>query len=219
MVDPYPRYRELLDKRGRVTNPETFLRAQKYYKEQDWRDLQTWFNLTWFDPWWREKDSFIKGLFDKGKNYTEDEKQKLADKQRDICGLIVAKHKELQERGQIEITTTPFYHPILPLLCDTEAARMALPHVTLPRNRFQHPEDAREHVRRSIEDYTRRFGRAPQGMWPAEGSVSEEAVRVVRGSGRSAGSPRMKPCWRVLCRRLLFQRDDLYEPYKLMRGG
>ncbi len=217
MIDPYPRYRELLDKRGRVASNESLARAIKYFKEQDWRDLQTWFNLTWFDPLWRERDPMIKGLYEKGKNFTEEDKLKLADKQKEICGLIVAKHKELQDRGQIEVTTTPFYHPILPLLCDTEAGRMALPHMTLPRQRFQHPEDAREHVRRSIEDYTRRFGRAPQGMWPAEGSVSEEAARLFA----EAGIRWVATDEAVLAHSIApspFVRQDIYEPYKFMAG-
>src|SRR5262249_1342800 len=108
MIDPYERYRELLDKRGRsVITYDHLSRAQKYFKEQDWRDLQVWFNLTWFDPLWREKDPFIQGLFEKGKKFTEDEKQKLIAKQREICGRVVSKHKELQDRGQIEVTTTP----------------------------------------------------------------------------------------------------------------
>src|SRR5205807_2838794 len=103
MVDPYERYRELLDKRGRTATPESLSRSQNYFKEQDWRDLQTWFNLTWFDPLWREKDPLIKSLFEKGKNFTEEDKQKLIQKHLEICGLVVAKHKELQERGQIEV--------------------------------------------------------------------------------------------------------------------
>src|ERR1019366_17378 len=132
MVDPHVRYRELLDKRGRIMSQDNLSRAQKNFKEQDWRDLQTWFNLTWFDPLWRETDTFIKALVAKGKNFTEEDKQKLADKQREICGMVVGKHKDAQDRGQIEVTTTPFYHPILPLLCDTEAARVALPQIALP---------------------------------------------------------------------------------------
>jgi alpha-amylase/alpha-mannosidase (GH57 family) len=217
MIDPYPRYRELLEKRGRLMSQETLSRAQKYFKEQDWRDLQTWFNLTWFDPLWREKDPFIKGLFEKGRNFTEEEKQKLADKQREICAQVVAKHKELQDRGQIEVTTTPFYHPILPLLCDTEAARMAMPHVALPEHRFQHLEDARTQVQRAVEDYHRRFGRAPQGMWPAEGSVSETAARLFA----EAGLRWVATDEAVLAHSLApdtYQREDLYEPYRFQVG-
>jgi alpha-amylase/alpha-mannosidase (GH57 family) len=218
MVDPYSRYRELLDKRGRIASPESLSRNQNYYKEQDWRDLQTWFNLTWFDPLWREKDPLIKGLFEKGKNFSEEDKQKLAAKQQEVCGLVVAKHKELQDRGQIEITTTPFYHPILPLLCDTEAARAALPQMMLPGHRFQHPEDAREQLRRAVEDYSRRFGRAPQGLWPSEGSVSEEAVRLIH----EAGIRWIATDEGILSRSLgstTFGRQDLYEPYRMAVGN
>jgi len=216
MVDPYARYRELLDKRGRVITQESLSRAQKYFKDQDWRDLQIWFNLAWFDPWWREKDPFIKALFEKGKHFTEEEKQTLAGKQQEICGLVVAKHKELQDRGQIEVTTTPFYHPILPLLCDTEAARVALPHMNLPEHRFRHPEDAREQVKRAVEDYRARFGRAPQGMWPAEGSVSPEAAAFFSEMGiRWVATDEA-----VLAHSLpsSFQHDDLYEPYQWKVG-
>ncbi len=217
MVDPHLRYRELLDKRGRMTTSESLSRTQKYFKEQDWRDLQVWFNLTWFDPLWREKDPVIKELFEKGKNFTEEDKQKLAGKQREVCGRVVAKHKELQDRGQIEVTTTPFYHPILPLLCDTESARAALPQIALPSHRFQHPDDAREQLRRAIEDYARRFGRAPQGMWPSEGSVSEEAAHLFM----EAQIRWIATDEEVLARSFpagSFRRDDIYEPYKLTAG-
>jgi len=217
MIDPYPRYRELLDKRGRAISQESLSRAQKYFKEQDWRDLQVWFNLTWFDPLWRDKDPFIKALFQKGKSYSEEEKEKLAAKQREICALVVAKHKELQERGQIEVTTSPFYHPILPLLCDTEAARMALPHIALPEHRFQHADDARVHVQRAVEDYRRRFGRDPAGLWPSEGSVSEEAARLFA----EAGLRWIATDEGILAHSLApapYQREDLYEPYQLQIG-
>jgi alpha-amylase/alpha-mannosidase (GH57 family) len=219
MIDPYVRYRELLDKRGRTISQESLSRAQKYFKEQDWRDLQVWFNLTWFDPLWREKDPFIKSLFEKGKNFSEEEKEKLAAKQQEICGLVVAKHKDLQERGQIEVTTTPFYHPILPLLCDTDVARMALPHIALPEHRFQHPEDARHQVQRAVEDYRRRFGRDPQGMWPAEGSVSEEAARLFMETGiRWVATDEAVLANSMNLAQTPFQKEDIFEPYQLLSG-
>jgi alpha-amylase/alpha-mannosidase (GH57 family) len=219
MIDPYPRYRELLDKRGRTISQESLSRAQTYFKAQDWRDLQVWFNLTWFDPIWREKDALIKALFEKGKNFTEEDKAKLADKQKEICGLIVAKHKDLQEKGQIEVTTTPFYHPILPLLCDTEAAHMALPHMALPEHRFQHPEDARHQVQRAVEDYRQRFGRDPQGMWPAEGSVSEEAAKLFMDAGiRWIATDEAVLANSMGLAQAPFQREDIFEPYKIVSG-
>ncbi len=217
MVDPYPRYRELLEKRGRNITAESLSRIQKYFKEQDWRDLQAWFNLTWFDPLWKEKDPFIRGLFEKGKNFTEDDKHQLIEKQREICSRVVTKHKVMQEKGQIEITTTPFYHPILPLLCDTESARMALPHGRLPQ-RFQHPEDARFQLKRAVEDYTQRFGIAPRGLWPSEGSVSDAVAHLIREAGI---------LWTATDEEILvhslppntYRKEHLYEPYRMEING
>jgi alpha-amylase/alpha-mannosidase (GH57 family) len=218
MIDPYPRYRELLEKRGRFLKGEDLARVQGYFKEQDWRDLQSWFTLTWFDPLWRERDEFIRGLHNKGKSFTEEEKQTLVQKQLAICGQIIHKHKELMDRGQIEVTTTPFYHPILPLLCDTDSAKMAMKQLLLPNERFVHPEDARTQVERALADYARRFGRPAQGVWPSEGAVSEEVAQLfadcgVRWIATDEG---------ILARSVApvpFAREDLYEPYRLERGG
>lgn len=218
MIEPYPRYRELLEKRGRFVGGETLTRVQNYFKEQDWRDLQVWFNLAWFDPYWREQDPFIGGLYTKGKGYTEEDKKTLMAKQLAICRDIVAKHKEAADRGQIEITATPFYHPILPLLCDTEAARMALPQIALPLERFSYPEDARTQIQKAREDHRQRFGKYPQGMWPSEGSVSEPVARLFAECGvRWIATDEA-----VLAESLapnVYSRDDLYEPYTLTLEG
>jgi alpha-amylase/alpha-mannosidase (GH57 family) len=218
MIDTQPRYKELLDKRGRYAQGEDLVRAQNYFKEQDWRDLQTWFNLAWMDPYWTEHDPFIRGLREKGKNFTEEDKQGLMQTQLKICGWVADKHKELQDRGQIEITASPFYHPILPLLCDTDAAKVALPQMVLPRHRFIHPEDAATQVQKAIEDHQRRFGRPPRGMWPSEGSVSDAAAHVMMDAGiRWAATDEAN-----LARSLgpqSFVREDLYEPYRFDKGG
>ncbi|MDR1942243.1 MAG: hypothetical protein LBQ47_07940, partial [Endomicrobium sp.] len=108
MVFPYNRYLQLLEKRGRQTTGEEIRRTLNYFKSEDFRDLQVWFNLAWMDPYWRKTDEFIKYLYDKGRDYTEEEKDKLISKQLEICGMVVKKHKEAQDRGQIEVSVTPF---------------------------------------------------------------------------------------------------------------
>ena len=183
MIDVHPRYRELLERRGRHASVEDLSRVQAYFQEQDWRDLQMWFNLAWFDPFWREKDAAVGGWFEKGRNFSEEDKRRLIQKQFEICGRVAAKHRELAESGQIEITATPYYHPILPLLCDTDSAKTAMPQATLPLAPFQHPEDAREQIERALVDHERRFGRRPRGMWPSEGSVSESAAAILAECG------------------------------------
>ena len=85
--------------------------------------------------------------------------------------------------GQVEVLTTPFFHPILPLLFNTDLAREGQPVDTLPTPSFAYPQDAELQIAMAVESYTRRFGRAPRGMWPSEGSVAEEIVPAFRASG------------------------------------
>ena len=183
MIFPYNRYHQLLEKRGKQTSEADIRRILNYFKIEDFRDLQVWFNLSWFDPYWRRQDEFINSLYIKGRDFTEEEKCKLIEKQLQICGMIVAKHKELQDRGQIEVSVTPFYHPIMPLLCDTNNALEATPNIVLPKKRFSHKEDAVWHVQAAINYYEKLFGRKPTGMWPSEGSVCDEVVRIVSDNG------------------------------------
>src|SRR5206468_8953828 len=90
---------------------------------------------------------------------------------------------QLAERGQVELTTTPFYHPILPLLLDKKLAREAMPEVKLPRYTGGYPDDAEVHVRRAVEQHARLFGKAPAGMWPAEGSVCQPMLPLLARHG------------------------------------
>jgi alpha-amylase/alpha-mannosidase (GH57 family) len=180
MILPYPRYHQLLKKRGGDTSN---LKAKaRDFDVQDFLDLQVWSNLTWIDPIFRN-DTFVSHLFKKGKDYTEEEKQKLILKQREILKKILPKYKELQDKGQIEISLSPYFHPILPLLCDTEEAKFALPQIQLPQTRFKHPQDAEAQIQQGIAFFEKVFGKKPQGMWPSEGSVSEKMIPLVAKSG------------------------------------
>lgn len=217
MIDPHPRFRELLDKRGHSAGTEDFPRLQAFFHEADWRDLQVWFNLSWMDPLWLEREPWLAALRQKGMNFSEEEKRRLVERQRQLCGEVVPIHRRLQDRGQIEISATPFYHPILPLLCDTDAAHVATPDMALPR-RFRHPEDAREQIRRAMEDHERRFGRPPRGFWPSEGSVSPEVAGLFMESGVRWIATDEAVLFRSETRETL-TRQDLYQPWYLEQDG
>ncbi|MEW6040287.1 MAG: glycoside hydrolase family 57 protein, partial [Elusimicrobiota bacterium] len=182
MVLIHPRYGELLKKRGRHVAFSELSRIQKYFKEQDFRDLQVWFNLAWFDPYWKKNDEVINSLFSKGKNFSEEDKQIVVNKQREICGKIKTKYKELQDKGKIEVSVTPFYHPILPLIFNTDIAKIAIPNINLPK-RFSKPHDAEVQIQRAINYYENVFGKKPLGMWPSEGSVSEDIIPLIADTG------------------------------------
>jgi alpha-amylase/alpha-mannosidase (GH57 family) len=85
-------------------------------------------------------------------------------------------------KGRIEIITTPYYHPILPLICDTDLARVCQPNDSLP-SRFSFPQDADAQVAKSVALYREIFGRPPSGMWPGEGSVAQVVLPVLRRHG------------------------------------
>ncbi len=180
MVKPYPRYYELLMKRGLRYSKSDISRTVRYFTDQDIRDLQVYFNLTWIDPMFREGDPFLKQLLLKQRDYSEEEKRLLINKQFEILTQIIPEYRKLASSGQIEISVSPFYHPILPLLWDTDSARMAMPKAKLPGARFSHPEDAIRQIKMGIEFYEKTFGRRPAGMWPSEGSVSADVAGAIR---------------------------------------
>ena len=106
-----------------------------------------------------------------------------AKKKSRLFNVTLEEYRKAAERGQIEISTSPFYHPILPLLCDTSVAQESHPGVKLPHRRFRHPEDARDQLRGAVALHERVFGRRPQGLWPSEGSVSDEVLRLAADEG------------------------------------
>jgi alpha-amylase/alpha-mannosidase (GH57 family) len=180
MIHPYPLYAQLLNKRGNhLEDLESKIRD---FKTQDFLDLQVWSNLVWIDPIFRG-DVLISRLLKKGEKFSEEDKAGLIGKQREIMGKILPEYKTMQDKGQIEVSFSPYFHPILPLLCDTNQAQIALPHIQLPENRFTHPEDAKAQIDRGIKLYEKVFGRKPDGMWPPEGSVSEIIVPLVVAAG------------------------------------
>ncbi len=175
MIEPYPRYRELYRKLKQNVG-QSVLPA--LFSSEEMRDLQVWSNLAWIDPVFRREEP-VKSLFAKGRHYTESEKQSLVDWQLTLIGRIIPTYARLFEQGRIDLSFTPYYHPILPLLCDTDSALEALPAMTLPRTRFCHPEDAEWQITQSKKLFEGLFGQTMQGMWPSEGSVSEAVARLM----------------------------------------
>ena len=181
MIRPYARYHELYQKRGLSVDPAA--RAAKRFAKKDVIDLQCWSNLTWMHPLAFEHDKDLAEFRRKGRHWTEQEKQWLFEKQMQLLREIVPLHRELADRGQIELTTTPFYHPILPLLWDKRLARQAMPEVNLPKHLDSYAEDAVEQIRMASAYHERLFGAKPRGMWPSEGSVCQAMVPAVAAAG------------------------------------
>ena len=181
-VDPYPRYRQLLDLRGRRAGAGQSEQNMRRFREKDFRDLQVWFNLSWCGFAVRKRYPELGKLIEKGRDFTEEEKQRVMEIHQEMLRGILGEYRALADSGQVELTTTPFYHPILPLLVDTDAAKRAMPGVKLPE-RLQAPEDALAQLEKAQAAHQRVFGRKARGLWPSEGSVSPEVIPLMVRAG------------------------------------
>ncbi len=216
MIGPYPRYAELHAARM----------AGQPFSDSDLRDLQVWHKLVWLDPDWLARDQRLQKLIVKGRDFTEADKHVLREIELELLRLVVPAYREASARGQVELSCSPFYHPILPLLHDTDTALGNQPHSQRPRTRFARPEDARVQVERALNFHERTFGLRPTGMWPSEGSVSNEAVALMADAGvawvatdeailsRSLGVPMPRDGFGHAGR-----PDLLYRPYRLGARG
>jgi alpha-amylase/alpha-mannosidase (GH57 family) len=165
------------------SRPADGAQAQVTFSARDWRDLQVLSQLAWMDESWLEKDEVVSRLASKGRDFTESDKAELKNKILELVGMVLPAYRQAAQRKQVELSTTPFYHPILPLVCDSDIARVANPSTPLPRRAFRRPEDAREQLRRAREYHERVFGEKPAGLWPSEGSVSDQAMAIAAEEG------------------------------------
>src|SRR5271157_1268192 len=180
VIGRYPRYRELWEKfRGAGDSPE---RAEKYFNAQDYTDLQVLSQVGWFDEYFlAEKD--VAELIRKGRNYTLEDQRFVIARERELLSRVLPVHAEAAKKGLIEISTSAFYHPILPLVCDTQMGAVSSPGLPLPANRYQHSDDAREQLQRGLDLHKKVFGVRPKGVWPSEGSVSAETLAIAHELG------------------------------------
>lgn len=179
MIHRYPRYGELFTAYQAQGTPE---KARGVFGPQEFRDLQILSQVAWFDEEFHDKDLEVQALVAKGSRFSLEDQALMGRKQREILSLVIPQYKKLAESGQIEISTTPFYHPILPLLCDSDIATISHPFVPLPP-RFCYPQDARVQMEMARDYIKKTFGVAPVGLWPSEGSVSDQVLQIAAAVG------------------------------------
>jgi alpha-amylase/alpha-mannosidase (GH57 family) len=180
LLGRYPRYKELWDRfRSAGDSAE---KAEKYFQPQDFTDLQVLSQIAWFDEFFLQ-DRDVVELVRKGHDFSLADQTFVIAREKELLARVLPAHAAAAQKGSIEISTTPFYHPILPLLCDTNAGAISSPGLPLPQNRFRHPEDAREQIVRGLDLHQKVFGVRPKGMWPSEGSVSDEVVSIAASLG------------------------------------
>ena len=211
MIYRYPRYGELFD----AYQAQKQSGARALLGVQEFRDLQMWSQIAWFDEAFQSADPVIAEWLARGRNFTIADQARMGEKQKEIISQVLPIYRKLAATGQIEISTTPYYHPILPLVCDSNIAGVSHPGVPLPP-RFRYPSDARRQLALSREYCAQHFGAAPAGLWPSEGSVSDEVFHVAAELGFQWAATDSGVLNRTLNRAVPV--DGLYRPYLWKQG-
>jgi alpha-amylase/alpha-mannosidase (GH57 family) len=220
VIHRHDEYRRLLQL-GMATRDRPELLSDDYFV-----DLALWFNLAWIDPDDIASDARLEELRRKGKRYTREDVRYVIGRQRMMASGVPHLYHRLEHDGQVEILTTPYYHPILPLIIDSRSALRGDPNAIIPDPPFAYPDDAAFQIEEAIASHERAFGKKPRGMWPSEGSVSPEAASAIF----KAGLEWFASDEGVLARSVgvEFKRDDvggllepqlLYRPYRMPGGG
>ncbi len=208
-IRPHGRYRELARLRGEDNGPA----VAKRFQTQDLRDLQVWFLLAWSGHYLRRESATVRALLHKGAAFSEGDKRALLDCYDQVVTGVLEAFRQAEKSGAVELSISPYAHPILPLLCDSEVARSARKDAVLPTQPFRFPEDARRQVRYGQQVAARHLGEQPRGMWPAEGAVSAAALTILQQEGALwAASDEA-----ILANSLtdgLRDRNQLYRPYQ-----
>ncbi|RPI06949.1 MAG: hypothetical protein EHM64_01075 [Ignavibacteriae bacterium] len=195
MIDRFPQYKALKDKY--IAGGSQVLSAQER------REIKFWFFLAYFDPDFLVqrvvlangltvdlRDLIVRnndGTYTLRKKISEEDCNRLIAETYNVLSAVIPVHKQLMyhrdtHQGQIEIITTPFYHPILPLIYDSDLEKICQPNDPAPR-RFHYPQDADAQIAKAVDYYTKQFGVRPSGMWPAEGSVANDILPLLKNHG------------------------------------
>ncbi len=218
MIRPYPAYSHLFD--AFLFFESKGNGAISYLSSQYMTDLLVWYHLAWTGETVRRSHATVASLMAKGSQFSREDRLALFDLIGQLIRELIPRYRALAESGKIEISTTPYCHPILPLLLDLSSARDAMPDAPLPKSPSYPGGRLRSHrhVVTAIESHQARFGHEPRGVWPAEGSISDAALGILAENGF---------CWAatgetVLANSLKRQNGDLpadkaaylYKPWK-----
>lgn len=219
MISPFPAYLLLLEMFQRLQAGG----ALSYLSGQYMADLLTWYHLAWCGESVRREHAMVAQLMSKAVGFSYADRRQLLDIIGKSISDIIPRYRKLAESGQIEISTTPHYHPLAPLMIDFASAKEAMPDAPLPISPHYPKGRLRvtAHVRMAKESHHRRFGVEPQGMWPAEGSLSLETLEVLASEGcrwTASGENVLINSLRKTQHNLSERYHYLYRPYHVGSG-
>lgn len=214
LIDRYPQFRLLADLARCM---EATPRMTTYLDEQYLTDLLVWYHLAWMGETVRRNDSRVQQLMDRSSGYTQAERRLLLELIGELLDSVVPRYRRLAQDGRIELSVTPYAHPIVPLLLDIDSAREAMPEVRLPLlSKYPDGEArARWHVREGIRVFEQHFGMKPRGCWPSEGSISTDTVRLLADEGFAWAASGESVLRNSLSRSELPRSPCIHRPYKV----
>ncbi|KXS32046.1 MAG: Glycoside hydrolase family 57 [Candidatus Gallionella acididurans] len=222
MVAPYPAYKRLHELFNRLqTDGEA---ALSYLSGQFMADLLTWYHLAWCGESVRREHTLVVRLMSKAEGFTYEDRKQLFDLLGELIAGIIPRYRKLAESGQIEISATPYYHPLAPLLIDFACAKEAMPDAPMPQA-IRYPAGkirVAAHVDKAKKSHAARFGSEPAGMWPAEGSISTSTLEVLAEQGcqwAASGEGVLVNSLHQSQHEIPDRAQYLYRPYKLEKGA
>ncbi len=221
MIAPYPAYKRLLELYNRLQADGEV--ALSYLSGQYIADLLTWYHLAWCGESVRREHALVAQLMSKADGFTYEDRRQLIDFIGELITGVIPRYRKLAESGQIEISATPHFHPLAPLLIDLASAKDAMPDTPLPKSPHYPKGRLRvtEHVRLAKQSHKKRFGMEPVGMWPAEGSISAETLQVLAAEGcqwTASGENVLVNSLRKSKQPLNDRAKYLYRPYRMEKG-
>jgi alpha-amylase/alpha-mannosidase (GH57 family) len=216
MIAPLPRFLELCER----CEPALKSGGPLPLSDADLLDLAVLFHVAWSGFRVKRRPEILE-LARKGRDFTPADRDLLLRVHQEELAGLVARVKALADGGRVELSTTPEHHPILPLLCGFDSTEFPQAGGSVEPFRFAQPDDAADQVARGVAMFQRRFERAPRGMWPAEGAISEPAARQFLAGAAAAATP-ARLDWIASDEAILFssragdpalKREDLYRPH------
>lgn len=222
MIAPFPAYKRLWDL-FQVLQPDGDA-ALSYLSGQYLADLLVWYHLAWCGESVRRENELVARLMSKAEGFTLEDRRQLFDLIGQLTSDIIPRYRRLAECGQIEISATPHYHPLAPLLIDFNSTLEAMPDAPLPKAPHYPKGRLRvsKHIQLAKASHKARFGSEPKGMWPAEGSISVEMLEVMADEGcgwAASGEGVLVNSIRRSNREVPDRNQYLYRPYKLDKGA
>jgi alpha-amylase/alpha-mannosidase (GH57 family) len=181
LIERYPPFLRLVNMAESFGTPELV----QYLSDAFLHDLAVWYHIAWLAETVKRSDLRVATLLERATDFRPAHRRMLLELIGELLGGLLPRYRRLADSGQCELATSPYGHPIMPLLLDFQAAREAVPTMTLP-HAARYPGGAARaawHMDEALRVFERVFGHRPIGCWPSEGAISAAALQVIEEHG------------------------------------